>query len=197
MNLATRDTTALSWHHMMIIASVLALLIASAYAVSKARVQNNCSFPIFLSPVQVEANLPITTLQPGKTYQENYRLKMAMAGRPPTGVSIKVSSDPRMGDRKDGNDLSGIPLTQLEYTYDPAMWPDLFYDISDINDHEPRQFCHSGLRLIPDRKTCPTITCPPGCGSFCSQAYNKPDDLGTKACSSDTGITLLLCSGPG
>jgi hypothetical protein len=153
----------------------------------QARVVNNCPFTIYLQSVQTEAS-HIEELTPGDVYTEE--LKLALNG---TGVSIKIS-------RSIQALVSAVAgaITQLEYAYTPWMlpYPDVYYDVSDIDDRQPRQFCDYGFALQGPRVDCPTVTCPPDCGNFCAEVYNKPkDDYATRACQSGgTGvISLAMC----
>ncbi|KAH6871058.1 hypothetical protein B0T10DRAFT_592833 [Thelonectria olida] len=118
------------------------------------------------------------------------------------GVSIKITTDQRLsqaasdGERESAFDSSAV--TQFEYTYDPTLYPgtDLYYDVSDINDAFPRQFCDYGVALKPDRPECPSVLCPPDCQKNCSAVYNYyNDDFATHGCDSDASLTLFLCQG--
>ncbi|KAK8140587.1 hypothetical protein G3M48_003502, partial [Beauveria asiatica] len=104
---------------------------------------------------------PVYQINSGQTYSEDY--KPVENG---TGVSIKIS---RM------QTIAG-PITQFEYAFVPEQSPSLFYDLSDINDANPRQFCEFGLALYPSFRECSPVICPANCGQFCSQVYNKFND---------------------
>ncbi|KAH6865345.1 BYS1 domain-containing protein, partial [Thelonectria olida] len=99
-------------------------------------------------------------------------------------------------ERESAFDSSAV--TQFEYTYDPTLYPgtDLYYDVSDINDAFPRQFCDYGVALKPDRSECPSVLCPPDCQKNCSAVYNYyNDDFATHGCDSHASLTLFLCQG--
>lgn len=148
----------------------------------QARVENHCPFPIYLQSVQRPPTRqnPVYRIDPGQTYSENY--KPVLDG---TGVSIKIS---KMAS------TVVAPVTQFEYAFVPGQSPNLFYDLSDINDADPRQFCEFGLALYSSSAQCPTVVCPPNCAQFCSQVYNKfNDDYATKGCD-DGPLTLILCT---
>lgn len=146
-----------------------------------ARVVNHCPFTVYLQSVQQESS-DIHELQPGASYSEVY--KTVVGG---TGVSIKLATAVLGASLAD-------PLTQFEYAFVPWQNPDLFYDVSSINDQAPRQFCQYGLRIQPSSAECASIVCPADCGSFCSQVYNVPNDnFATKGCRASGDTILTLC----
>ncbi|KAJ2982411.1 hypothetical protein NQ176_g1406 [Zarea fungicola] len=152
-----------------------------ALASPGARVVNRCPFAVYLQSVQ-QAPSETHELQPGDLYFEAY--KPVIDG---TGVSIKIAT------ANLGTSLAG-PLTQFEYAFVPGQNPDLYYDISSINDMAPRQFCQYGLHVQPSSAECASIDCPSDCGNFCSQVYNEPnDDFATKGCHASGDTTLTLC----
>lgn len=110
-------------------------MILGCVAGDQARVENHCPFPIYLQSVQqpVPQPNPVYQIDPGQTYSENY--KPVESG---TGVSIKIS-------RMEQGPSIVDPITQFEYAFVPSQSPNLFYDLSDINDADPRQFCEFGL----------------------------------------------------
>jgi hypothetical protein len=178
---------------------------ASCVAQSQAGVFNKCDFSVYLRSVQADI-ADVVTLLPGESYHETYRHGVtyyAETGSDVTvGVSIKITTDQRLsqaasdGDRVSAFDSSAV--TQFEYTYDPTLYPgtDLYYDVSDINDAFPRQFCDYGVALKPDRSECPSVLCPPDCQKNCSAVYNYyNDDFATHGCDSDASLTLFLCEG--
>lgn len=182
---------------------VLVMLLRQSMG-SQVQVVNKCTFPIHLRADQLDEP-EIQRVQPGGTYRAAYRNKVAY--NPATGadsavgVSIKISADSRLRNET-GEDLLSLfrtsPVTQLEYTFDPTLkpGPDLYYDLSDIDDSSPRQFCKYGLALVPQRNSCTPVVCPPDCERNCSSVYNYPsDDFATRGCESNVGLTLFLCSG--
>ncbi|OWT42537.1 hypothetical protein VFPPC_17465 [Pochonia chlamydosporia 170] len=178
--------------HMMY-RSVFLALFPLVQGLSQVSVVNRCKFSVFLASVQRDVS-PIMQLGPGKTYQETYR--PVVNG---TGVSIKIASNSRIGEETDGGRSSAIfnvsPITQLEYSYVPEGVPDLFYDISAINDVHRRQFCQYGYELHTTSSSCDSVVCPPRCDAFCPSVYNLPDDnWATRGCKSNFGLELVLCS---
>ncbi|KAM4067477.1 hypothetical protein HRG_012273 [Hirsutella rhossiliensis] len=123
----------------------------------RVQVVNNCGFPVHLRADQLDEP-KVRILQPKDIYSEAYRNKIAYnpatGANSATGVSIKISADSRLNqDLADGDHISvfeASAVTQLEYTFDPSLQPgpDLYYDVSDIDDNSPRQF---------------SVICPPDC----------------------------------
>lgn len=154
----------------------------SSLAASQAVVVNNCSFPVLLQSVQRDVSA-VQVLSPGATYAENF--KPEIEG---TGVAIKV------GDATTGTQ-GAQSILQFEYSYKPGQSPDLFYDISDINNSKPRQFCQYGYKLESDPPVCRTIKCLPDCQNFCPQVYNTPsENYATAGCNSNVNLSLILCN---
>lgn len=161
--------------------AALYFFLRAAMASLEARVENQCPFPVYLQSVQTEPS-EIREIQPGNVYSEGF--KPVQDG---TGVSIKIAMASL------ATSLAG-PITQFEYAFVPWQTPNLFYDISSINDEVPRQFCQHGLTVRPSSAECAPIVCSPGCLDFCSQVYNKPDDdFATTGCNTSGDITLVLC----
>lgn len=143
---------------------------------------NKCSFPVLLQSVQRDV-LASQELIPGATYAEDF--KPETEG---TGVAIKV------GNASAGM-LGGQSILQFEYSYKPGQSPDLFYDISDINNSKPRQFCQYGYQIESDSPMCRAIKCLPDCQNFCPQVYNTPsENYATAGCNSNVSLSLILCS---
>ncbi|KAK3934014.1 hypothetical protein QBC46DRAFT_274646 [Diplogelasinospora grovesii] len=173
-------------------------------ALARVIVLNRCSFPVYLKSVQLNETPP-QALFPGDCYSETYRY--ASAFNPATGnfsavgVSIKITTDEAVGQSLDETGRSAAfdssAVTQFEYTYDPVPYPlpDLYYDLSDINDTMPRQFCGYGIRIEPSSAECNTIACTPDCSQACVDAYNNPADNATHACYSTVNLNLILCYG--
>lgn len=166
-------------------------------------VSNRCSFPVYLQSVQLNETPPLRLL-PGDCYNETYRY--ASAFNPATGalssvgVSIKLTTNGAVSQSSDeaarNTAFDSSAVTQLEYTYEPVPfpWPDLYYDLSDINDNMPRQFCRYGIRIVPSNMECDTVACAADCSRACGAAYNDPDDIATHACYSTASLNLILCS---
>lgn len=175
----------------------------SCQAVSQARIFNQCDFPVYVRSVLGDSPA-VGVVNPGDSYVEDYRylsaFNPAYGHNTTVGVSMKIvhdaTVDHAMSDQERIAAFDGAStVTQLEYTYDPSLTPDLYYDISDINDERPRQFCQWGLELLPDSPECATVSCPSNCGQDCPAVYNAwNDDHATHGCSSSVGITLLLCT---
>lgn len=146
----------------------------------QARVENHCPFPVYLRSVQqlILEPSPVYQIDPGQAYSEIF--KPVDNG---TGVSIKISR---------GQSVIG-PITQFEYSFVPQQTPNLFYDLSDINDGNPRQFCDFGLALYPYSPEFSPIICPADCRRSCSQVYNKFDDDSATRGSHEDSLTLILC----
>lgn len=170
---------------------------------SRAQVVNECSFPVYLRTDQLDEP-SVRMLHPGDTYSETYRYKMAYnpatGSGSATGVSIKISADYRLNQELNEEERRAVfgssAITQLEYTYDPSLHPrpDLYYDVSDINDGTPRQFCAYGLALQPQSPSCPAVICPPNCQQNCSSVYNYPsDNFAAHGCQSDVDLIFFLC----
>ncbi len=173
---------------MQLVFAWLCCFVSSCVAVAgpQARVVNSCPFAVYLQSVQLEAR-PMQYLGPGAVYSEDCR--PVVEG---TGVSIKIAKALQLDSWHIDNDG---PVTQFEYGYTPWQLPsDLYYDVSDINDAAIRQFCSYGLEVQHSAPECPQIVCPPGCDTFCLQAYNQPNDIATKGCHSGGDITLTLCA---
>lgn len=161
--------------------TALYLFLQVVLASPGARVVNHCPFTVYIQSVQQESS-DIHELQPGGLYSEAY--KTVVDG---TGVSIKIATAVL------GASLA-TPLTQFEYTFVPWQNPDLFYDVSSINDQAPRQFCQYGLSVQPSSAECALIVCQADCGNFCSQVYNVPNDnFATKGCRASGDTILTLC----
>ena len=95
------------------------------------------------------------------------------------------------------DEASRIAVTQFEYTYDPQVdpsLPDLYYDMSDVDDQLPRQFCPWSYTLEPGSSRCRRVRCPANCSQICTEVYNvHDDDHATAGCDSGIGLTLTLC----
>lgn len=171
--------------------SLLYIFPHKAQAVASARVVNNCPYPIYIRSVLASDIGEPFLLHPGDLYTEPYRPQVCYNNipnkSPPSncsGVSIKI-----------GKSLSMPSITQFEYTYVPNATPDLYYDISDINDAFPRQFCQYGYTLSMEDDNCKKINCPPNCKENCSAIYNYyNDDLATSGCDSRYGLDFTVCS---
>ena len=181
----------------MYLMSILLALLCSLYnshATSQVTVINLCPFSVYLASVQ-QASSSIDELAAGESYTEMTR--PALNG---TGVSIKITSNSRVGEASTEADRSNAfdssPKTQFEYSYVPLQQPtDLYYDLSDINDAFPRQFCRFGIALLISSSDCPDVLCPPNCDGICPDSYNNPNDnYATKGCQSGTDIALTLCA---
>ncbi len=147
----------------------------------QAHVKNQCNSPIYLQSVQPpDIPAPAVKINPGEIYSEDYKPVVHAAG-----VSIKNSKAEAGGTVAD-------PITQFEYSFVPDQLPDLYYDISNINNAQPRQFCEFGLALYPSSPQCPAIVCPPDCTEFCPQVYNMPSSHATNGCPAGD-LTLIFC----
>lgn len=152
-----------------IAAAALVALLPSALA-GCATVQNNCEVDIFVWSIANSADVTMETLSAGNSsYSENYRINPDGGG-----ISIKVAKQ-----------ASQSEITQFEYTLSGDT---IFYDMSNINGYP---FKSEGLSLVPSMGKCPTVTC--DAGQDCTEAYNLPDDVDTKGCSSETDLVLIIC----
>lgn len=174
-------------------------LAGTATATAKATIVNACPFVVYVSSVQSPTiTQTVQELKPGESYAENYKPRICFdaENNTCTGTSIKISRSPSL-----------VPLSQFEYTFIPensdTSMPDLFYDMSDIDDGRPRQFCQYGYSLksvcnervcfIP-RNECVEVSCLPACDLTCPNVYNVyNDDFATHACRSHVGLSLVLC----
>ncbi|RAL15207.1 uncharacterized protein BO97DRAFT_403774 [Aspergillus homomorphus CBS 101889] len=93
------------------------------------------------------------------------------------GVSIKLSTS---------QDESSV--LQFEYKTDGS---ELYWDLSSINLDKDSAFVKAGFTATPSDSSCTTVSCSAG-DADCSAAYQKPDDVATKSCSTSAGITLIL-----
>ncbi|PGH36065.1 hypothetical protein GX50_01077 [[Emmonsia] crescens] len=151
-------------------ATTFAALLPSVLA-GTARVKNNCPHPVYLWSVANTGNVPSHTINPGGTYDEQYRSNPNGGG-----ISLKISNTP-----------SDAAVTQFEYT---LAGPKVFYDISNINGYP---LVHGGVSLTPSSGQCPGVICQAG-DHFCKEAYNQPhDDHATHACASSADLTMTLC----
>jgi hypothetical protein len=172
-------------------------------AISHARILNRCAFPVYIRSVLADSPTVIS-IDPGASFVEQYRslvnFNPAYGYDTTVGVSMKIVRDAKVGQAV--NDQQRIAafetagaLTQFEYTYDPSLSPDVYYDVSDVDDASPRQFCQWGLKVVPDSPECETISCPASCAQECAAVYNVwNDDHATHGCNSNIGMTLVLCS---
>jgi hypothetical protein len=182
---------------------LLSSIAARCNGLATATVSNRCIFPVYLKSVQLSETL-LQTLFPGDCYNESYRyasaFNPAIGALSSVGVSIKITTNETVGQYSDETARNAAfdssAVTQFEYTYEPVPYPspDLYYDLSDLDDNMPRQFCDYGIRLEASSVECDTITCLPDCSRVCSDAYNNPDDIATHACYSTANLNLILCS---
>lgn len=156
--------------------TALASLLPSAIAYGSASIDNKCSFPTYIWSTAEKPDEMIT-LQPGESYQEEYRARGDNAG----GISIKMSAN----EQKD-------EVSQFEYTISDD--DKVFYDLSNIDGYP---FKEGGISIEPSDSSCPAITCSGG-EPNCKEAYNQPyDDHATKGCSVEADLHMTLCGGGG
>lgn len=170
-------------HYKTAIAALAALSVPAAFAKGDlsskekgtAIVQNHCEHEVHLWSIADSADEKRTTIQPGGTYSEKYRVNDNDGG-----VSIKISDE---DDQK--------RATQFEYTLSGGE-PKIYYDLSNIDGYP---FKDGGVTINPSDESCPTVNCPAGV-SHCAEAYNKPDDdHATHGCPIDSDLELILCAG--
>jgi hypothetical protein len=197
-----------SWLHMMhFVVSLLSFVALgrSGRAQSQARVLNKCPFPVYIRSVLGDEPL-VQIVPPGEAYAETYRhlsaYNPAYGYNTSVGVSIKIVRGPEISSNMEEEKKMALfhqwgAVTQFEYTYDPSLGPDLpdlYYDISEIDDRSPRQFCQWGYSIRPDSSSCEEVVCPARCDSNCANVYNVwNDDHATRGCSSEVGLSLVLC----
>ena len=183
--------------------TLLSNFVPFAFGIGTAQIINRCRFPVYITSVQVDSS-PVYALEPGDRYSEEYEFmsapNAATGYNATVGVSMKVTRDSRVGQNSEGQIqvFDSAALTQFEYTYDPTLQPgpDLYYDISAINDATPWQFCQWGMILYTDDLACPTISCPSDCLEPCSAVYNVwNENSATHGCYSYVDLTLELCNG--
>jgi hypothetical protein len=155
-------------------AAVLLALAPTALAMGSATVINNCGFPIYYAPVGQSSNAGMQEMQ--GSYSQQY-------SQPGNGYSIKLSPS-----------MNG-PVTQFEFTL--GSDGKINYDLSNIDGYP---FANGGMSVTPDMSgdsnnpSCVPITCSPG-QSYCSAAYNQPDDVRTHVCSDQANLVLTMCPG--
>ena len=173
----------------MLVLFLSLLLTYVPFVTSGVIIQNRCSFPVYVDRVQIE-DVSLGVLEPGDVYQEQYRyeyrLNSVTKSNEAVGTSFKIRRNP-----------ADNYITQFEYTYDPnslSSPTNVWYDISDINDGFPRQFCQWGISLLSS--SCQSFICLPNCNDVCSSAYNFwSEDKNNSGCSSSYDLTLIICSG--
>lgn len=156
-----------------IAAAGLLSALPSAYA-GKAKIYNNCDFPVYSWSVDTEYNPKEPTIieANGGLYEEDYR-KPASGG-----VSIKLAPI---------DDLFGCPITQLEYTVNDHLW----YDVSNVDCTGTEcPFQKHGLYL-ESGPGCPTVSCIPG-NLTCHGAYTLWDDNWASLCCLDNEADAIL-----
>jgi Blastomyces yeast-phase-specific protein len=165
----------------------LALAIPSALygrGSSVATIQNHCPYPVYLWSTpggsQLSSKVPMVTLDAydrkagaSNVYSEN--LHQSADG---SGVSIKIALITDVWKASSEN-----AIEQLEYAVNPTM-NQIFYDLSEING---APFTAKGNPLkLASAPGCPVITS--------ANAYKRPDDTATHACSMPNDLVLTLCS---
>ncbi|KAJ5104327.1 hypothetical protein NUU61_001674 [Penicillium alfredii] len=152
-------------HFTTVIAS-LAALAPLASAVGNAKVQNHCKDPVYLWSVGGTVGSQ-QTIEPGKEYSEPLRHDDKSGG-----VSLKITT-------KENGLYDGSPQTNFAYTLDGS---NVWYDLSDVFG-DP--FSGESLVVNPSKADCPNICWASGVSPGASQ---------TKTCTSDSDVTLTLCS---
>jgi len=115
---------------------------------------------------------PMQVLPAGAAYQEAWQIN-------PTGGGISI----KLGCSEDGSDV-----LQYEYTKVGDL---LFWDMSSIDLKKESPLVAAGFAVSIDDDSCDTVTCAPG-DSACSESYQLPDDVNTRACSTNAAYTLTL-----
>jgi hypothetical protein len=136
-------------------------------AVGKARVVNNCSFPVSVWSVGSQVTGPTNVAKNGGVYAETFTRDPATGGR-----AIKITLQP------DGL-YNGSPQTIFSYTLDGEK---VWYDLSDVFGD-----AFAGKKLVEKSAdaTCPVITWPNGVSPGGSQV---------KTCVASKDVTLTLCA---
>jgi len=170
---------------MQLIASlaVIATVASTAHALGKAIIYNQCSFPTYVWPTDIDrpTTEPIT-IPAGGSYSETYNTPAS------GGVSLKLS--------KTSECTSGY-ITQFEYTVQPWDGTNfVWYDGSNVNcDGVNCPFVSEGLFLTTSQgSSCPQRTCSPGeapCTGFYT-LYN--DDLNSLSCNDTADTIMYLCA---
>lgn len=132
---------------------------------------NNLAQDIFVWSVS-ESSAPMQVLPAGQAYQETWQTN-------PTGggISIKLGCS---------DDLNNV--LQYEYTKVGDL---LFWDMSSIDLKDESPIVTAGFAVSIDDESCDTVTCAPG-DAACSESYQLPDDVNTRACSTNAAYTLTL-----
>lgn len=150
--------------------AIAALAAIPAVFAGSAVVHNKCECDIYLWSIANSADVTMETLTAGNaSYSETYRTNPDGGG-----ISIKIAKLDTQS-----------TITQFEYTVSGET---IFYDVSNINGYP---FQAEGLALNPSVESCPSVTCP--AGTDCSEAYNLPDDVRTKGCSSEADLVMVIC----
>ena len=145
--------------------------------IGQAIVQNSCNSTIFTRSVAGRDVAQIITLEPGKTYLENYR-----NGSFGSGVAIKITNN--------AADWSTPMLLEYTPNFDLGL---VFYDISVSVGGEGRGDGGVGgtFQLTPSTND-PATLCVP-ITYMDSYIHLGEGDVATKSCPVGTTITLRLC----
>ena len=108
----------------------------------------------------------------GGTYTEQWRTNSNGGG-----ISIKMATTTSLDS-----------VLQFEYTEnDGTVW----WDLSSINLEADSLFVSSGFEVTTDDSSCSSATCQAG-DVECQDAYQKPDDVDTRSCSSSAAFKMVL-----
>ncbi|KAF7716062.1 Uncharacterized protein PECH_008706 [Penicillium ucsense] len=133
---------------------------------------NNLNQTVYLWSISNTGGDMQTLPASGGTYTEKWRINSDGGG-----ISIKMATT---------TSLSSV--LQFEYTKgDDTLW----WDLSSINLASDSPFISSGFQVTTDDSSCSSATCHAG-DVGCKEAYQKPDDVDTRSCSSSAAFTLVL-----
>ncbi|RHZ59251.1 putative antigenic thaumatin domain protein [Aspergillus thermomutatus] len=135
------------------------------------QIVNNLSETVYLWSVS-DYSSPMQTIPTGASYTETWRTNPNGGG-----ISIKMSTT---------TDLASV--LQFEYTESGDV---LYWDLSSINLSPQSALVAAGFGVTIDDASCPTAACAPGDAS-CSESYQLPDDVNTRACTTTAAFTLNL-----
>lgn len=163
-------------------AASLLVLAPTVLAVGTASVFNNCDYDVYYAAI--DGTYEAMQLLGAGGYSAQYAQQNV-------GVSIKLATT---------SSLEG-PISQFEYTWSGDS---IFWDLSNINGDpnspEGYPFGKGGIVINPSMQndsanpTCVPVSCVAG-ETYCSAAYNAPDDPRTMVCNQDSNLVLTLCPG--
>ncbi|KKK14376.1 hypothetical protein P175DRAFT_0531088 [Aspergillus ochraceoroseus IBT 24754] len=136
------------------------------------QIVNNMGQDIYLWSVSDYSSEMQTLSANGGTYSETWQTN-------PNGGGISI---------KMGADTTGASVLQFEYTEVEDL---LYWDMSSINLAKDSPIVSAGFAVTISDASCSTVTCAAG-DANCSESYQQPDDVNTRACGTGAAYTLTL-----